>query len=69
MWKTYVPHDCKVHGHRFEARYDEQPNPAIVSLKGGSAREQREMAVLNLYVLDICVRCGETRSRSEGRTP
>ena len=50
-------HNCNIHGHRFQARYDEKPRPG--DLEGRmSAEEARELLVTRIYVHDICIRCG-----------
>ncbi len=50
--------------HRFEPRYDEQPNP---NYEGGDysgpVGGYRKLLVINIYVRDVCVKCGKTVER------
>jgi len=64
-------HDCNVHGHRFEPRYDEVPldgGKAIVAgalniaLQIHGIEFVRELWVRRVYRGDVCVRCGQTAS-------
>jgi hypothetical protein len=58
-------HDCLLDGHRFEARYDEEPRDGLdVDLNSFIADDIRTMTVLQRYVRDVCVRCGKTIERS-----
>ena len=60
FWK----HDCKQSGHRFEARYDEEPSGyTFERSRGISPESYRKLLIRQVYVHDICVRCGETKQR------
>lgn len=55
-------HDCAVHGHRFEARYDEVPLNEGAALKGATNYEIADLRLFyirKVYVYDICTRCGQ----------
>ena len=58
---------CEKKGHKFEARYNE--NPAMgskIDKASMSARELRELFYYKTYIHDICVRCGKVIKRGEG---
>lgn len=54
-------HNCETDGHKFEARYDE--NPADLndfSMKGSfSIGDTRSLMYYKSYVHDICTKCGK----------
>jgi hypothetical protein len=60
-------HDCNKHGHRFEARYDDEMADSIVDLiqkiKDCDELTKRMVLVgamtLKKYHYDICTRCGK----------
>jgi hypothetical protein len=58
-WTETVEHDCGVHGHRFEQRYD-QRLPFVTS----EAHHAFEVLSEKTYVCDICVRCGKVITRN-----
>ena len=49
--------------HKFEPRYDEQPNPRFCGGEGFMAHEMRSLIMINIYICDICVWCGEIKER------
>lgn len=53
-------------GHKFEARYDEEP-PKMDFSGGRSADWERLIRAMTkrTYVRDVCVRCGMTIERGE----
>jgi len=53
-------HDCKIHGHRFEPRYSEEPSGYTFSgMRGVSASALRDLLVVKRYIHDVCVKCGQ----------
>lgn len=58
-------HDCITDGHRFEARYDTEPQ--LTDLKGSMSGYMAETLIRasakKTYIWDICVRCGKTIKR------
>jgi hypothetical protein len=49
--------------HRYEPRYDEEPNPIAVGMKTSwvdapALPELRTLLVLRKYVGDVCTKCG-----------
>jgi hypothetical protein len=56
-------HDCKKHGHRFEARYSEEATGVELSNAYGTGVEAmklvRDLMVLKVYECDICRYCGK----------
>lgn len=57
-------HDCRVHGHRFEPRYDSQP-PASLKARFIDSDDIKALHS-KIYVYDICVRCGAVVRRDGG---
>ena len=53
--------------HKFEARYEEQECKSGVELSDCSFRpslnDLRKLDILNVYIRDVCVWCGETIER------
>jgi len=55
---------CREGVHKFEPRYDEEPNPyRFTSVKGIFSEDMRELMIIRKYVKDVCVRCGKTIER------
>lgn len=60
FWET--AHDCKKHGHYFEAKYDE--GAITLNVKGeGNIIDAIDKAKPRMYVHDICVYCGHVIKR------
>ena len=66
---TRKPHDCNVHGHQFEPRYDVRPNASLglSKIDGYTLAFQPElvekMVTETIYVHDVCVKCGKVVNR------
>lgn len=59
---TQDAHDCRVHGHRFEGRYDQEPKGFAKDLEG--LQPHQIVGALQIrWIADICRYCGEIRSR------
>lgn len=60
--------DCKTHGHKFEARYDEtggkSPLDTFWISNTVSGKDWEKIISKKTYVHDICVRCGEVKKRT-----
>lgn len=58
-------HDCKVKGHKYEARYDLIPPVNIDSIEGDSysITEFIKSVSKKIYIYDICVKCGNVIKR------
>lgn len=54
-------HDCKKHGHRYEARFD-SVFPTHLELEGSSPAIVEALKT-KTYVHDICTRCGDIKRR------
>ena len=53
-------HDCTKHGHRFKARYSEQPNTVWGGMESFKTSETSGVAFkLKVYECDICKYCGK----------
>jgi hypothetical protein len=50
--------------HKFEPRYDEQANPRFTGGEGFTANEVRRFLILDKYVHDICIWCGEIKKEA-----
>ena len=61
--KVIGPERCETGGHRYQARYDELPNPCRMDLSGIDCADARELVIVRRYVRDVCVRCGKTIER------
>ena len=62
-WFWEAPHDCVVHGHKFEARFDYEPPNRIAHFKGSGLDEDDLVRIIRAqgretYVKDVCVHCG-----------
>ena len=57
------PHDCKIHGHKFEARYDERERQNPGNPRYFDLNELREYMTIRTYVKDICIFCGIEKSK------
>lgn len=58
---------CSEGVHKFEARFDEVPtgaHPERIPLV--YSEEIRRLMLRNVYVRDVCVRCGQTVERRGG---
>ncbi len=50
--------------HEFEARYDEVNIPhSDMKVKGCTVKEYRSLTIRNVYIKDICVKCGQEIKR------
>ena len=52
---------CEILGHKFEARYDEKQSN--YKLENVLSRDLRSLMFYNVYIHDICTRCGEVIKR------
>ena len=55
------PHDCAVHGHKFEARYDYKGPGMQAKVKAADPQDAIDFmraAGDQTYIKDICVYCG-----------
>ena len=52
-------HDCNKHGHRFEARYLEEPNKVLLDKLQSVSGNLRDILIIKKYIYDICIRCGK----------
>ena len=64
MW-SLSHHNCGLHGHRFEARYDEHPRRGSDVEGRLTPNELRELMITRTYVKDVCVRCGAEVKRED----
>lgn len=66
-----VAHDCKIHGHRFEGRYNREFTAGLPgSMATADLRATLEALKESRYVCDVCVRCGERAQKgSTSRAP
>jgi len=55
-----------IFGHKYEPRYDEVENSLAngLSAKNAPLDEVRRLMVRQVYVRDVCVRCGDRIERS-----
>lgn len=56
---------CEKKGHKFEARYDEEPSGTTVKAASCPLEAYRTLLFYNTYVHDICVRCGKVIKRGK----
>ena len=57
--KLFLKNRCYNGGnkHKFEPRYDEKPSDIVA--KKVPVVMMRELAIINIYIHDICIWCGE----------
>lgn len=51
--------------HKFEARYDEKPSGIELGEFKGNSDAVRKLLFYNVYVRDICVKCGKVIERED----
>jgi hypothetical protein len=56
----------KLFGHRFEARHDEVENVELLTRLDAAAKIPRSALIRDVYVHDVCVRCGCVVHRGQG---
>ena len=57
---------CDKKGHNFEPRYDEMPSNCRIDVSGNiNTEEYRKLLIHNVYIHDICVRCGMIIEREQ----
>jgi hypothetical protein len=73
--RLFRDHDCKRHGHKYIARYDEVIDPRLSAsqiesqiLARYDPNQQRRSVMAKIYVRDICRFCGDSFERLEGLT-
>ena len=59
LFKKKIPPDQEVCNHKFEARYDEVPSHFELHEAKGNPALFRTLLFYNVYVKDICVKCGK----------
>lgn len=59
--------NCEKNRHRYEPRYDETPNKEVGNIKMNRASPELvvRLFILNTYVHDICVICGDVVGRND----
>lgn len=66
MFWSHKPHDCSVHGHKFEARYDYKGpgmNAKVKTIDPQDAIDFMRAAGDSTYIKDVCVYCGQSIER------